>query len=122
MKQPITHYDLQIRIDETVQASLVGELNKAIEIFDDEYDYKILTPRLKNGTLKINSADLVHVLGFFDENQVDQVSFARLQSQLKKQLEMQLNKTLDSEARYHYQWTITALKEFETGRYLEDRV
>ena len=58
----VDYYDLKIPIPDHV----VEVASKALEEFEEHHDYIVLSPKLKNNLLKINSTDFIALLGYLE--------------------------------------------------------
>lgn len=112
----VEHLDLSLRIPEHLMEQIQGWLDD----FLTESEDVIKTPKMKSGALRMNSQDLIEFLGYVDPSQLSDVDQQRIKSLAKEQLQDNLNKAIRSEYRYHYQWCLAALQNFEWGRFINE--
>lgn len=115
-KKVIDHLDITLPVHPELQELCQRWLDR----FSDEHDYIEATPRLRRGTLLINSTDLISFLGYIDPTGCPEIEMARFKRAVRTQLENQLLYSVSQDTRAHYQWCLTALKSFAWGRYLSD--
>lgn len=109
----IEYYDLKIAIPD----HLTDVTQSAIDEFEDHQDYIVLSPKLKNRVLKINSTDFIALLGFLDVSKISEMDLKRIQSEAESQMQQYVAKTVKADYRSHYQWCLAALKNLDWGRH-----
>ena len=114
----IEYLDLSLRIP----PHLLEVARRWVEQFNDEGEEIVSPPKMKAGVLRINSQDLIQFLGFVDPEELSAIDLQRLKSLAKEQLQIGLGKVLHPDYRYHYQWCLAALENFEFGRFVASSV
>ncbi len=109
----IDHLDIQISVP--VERGPLFE--QWLADFVDHHDYMVTPPKLRQQTLKINSTDLVDFLGFMAIDELTEIEKKRIELQIQTQMQQYIDKTLSPDFRSHYQWCLTAIKNFEWGRH-----
>lgn len=114
----VEYLDLSLRIPDHLQEHAQAWIQR----FLDEGEEIVSPPKIRLGVLRINSQDLVQFLGFVDPETLTVMDLQRLKSNAKAQMEDLLRKSLHPDYRYHYQWCLAALKNFEFGRFVSEDV
>ncbi len=112
----IDYPDLYIRIP----SALESLFQTFIDEFVDSHLYVEVTPKLKDGTLLINSTDLIAFTGYIAQSQLSELDIFRFKSASIKQLEQQLVKSLSLTTQAHYKWCLAQFKNLDFGRFRED--
>ena len=112
----IDYYDLKIHYKRDHQT----DLERAIQSYENNYDYLKMTPKLRDQGLLINSNDLIPFLGHLDTSTWVELDIQRLKTEIRQKLGDLLGKAIHSEFRSHYQWCLTALETFQWGRFLKE--
>lgn len=115
-KKQVQHLDLALRIppetDELFKQWLID--------FEEGHDYVQVSPKLRGQTLKINSQDLIDFLGFIQPDEINAFHLRQFRKQVEDQLKAMLSKSLHPDYRYHYQWCLAALNNFDDGRFHQE--
>lgn len=109
----VEHLDLSLRLP----PHLLELTQQWIEQFTEEGEEIVTPPKIRKDVLRINSQDLIQFFGYVDPEKLTSLDLQRLKSLAKEQLELGLNKSLHADYRYHYQWCLAALENFEFGRF-----
>jgi hypothetical protein len=115
-KKVIDYFDLKI----TFKADHKPDLENTINLYEHNYDYIKMTPKLRAQVLLLNSIDLIPFLGYLDHSQWSELDTQRLKSEIKGKLEDLLGKSLHADYRAHYQWCLAGLENFEWGRFVPE--
>ncbi len=114
-KDVIDYADLVIGLS----PSLSDVLEKACKRFCDEYPHYEVEPKMRGRTLYANSTDLIALLGYVNPEQLSALEQKRLMKKVHSALEQQLVKSLSTRHQAHYRWCLTALHNFDWGRFSE---
>lgn len=109
----VDYYDLKISIPDHV----VEVAQNAMEEFEEHHDYIVISPKLKNKLLKVNSTDFIALLGYLDVGHLSEIDLKRIQSDAEEQMQQYIAKTVNADYRSHYQWCLAALKNLDWGRH-----
>lgn len=109
----ITYYDLKIPVPDHMTKMTQAAVNE----FEDHHDYIVLSPKLKNKVLKVNSTDFIALLGYLEVSNFSEMDLKRIQSEAESQMQQYVAKTVNADYRSHYQWCLAALKNLDWGRH-----
>lgn len=109
----VEHLDLSLRLPPHLQ----DIVKQWMDQFTEEGEEIVTPPKIRRGVLRINSQDLIQFFGYVDPDKLTSLDLQRLKNMAKEQLELGLNKSLHADYRYHYQWCLAALENFEFGRF-----
>lgn len=112
----VEHLDLSLRLPPHMK----DLIETWLEQFLEEGEEIVTPPKIKKGLLRINSQDLIQFLGYIQPGELQPIDLQRIKTLAKDQLELSLNKSIHPEYRYHYQWCLAALENFELGRFHPD--
>ena len=110
----IDYLDLSIPIPLTSQEAL----EHALKRMKDSYLHLEREPRVKDGTLAINSNDFIAFLGYLNPQDLSEIELRRLTSNAEAELDQQLLRSVSVDKRAHYKWCVAAMKNFQMGRFL----
>lgn len=118
MAKTIDHLDLVIKLSEGIHQVV----EHALDLFLSDSETIVAKPVLQRSQdacyLRINSFDLVNLLGYLNPDVLTELEQKRLFRSIEKVIAGQLGKTLNSSSDYHYKWCLTAIHNFEMGRHL----
>lgn len=89
-----------------------------LDMFTNHHNFVQSNPRLNKTRLLINSYDFVAYAGYLDIKQISDFDMHRFLIRATQALEHKLLNATVLDHRAHYQWCLTALKNFEIGRFL----
>ena len=94
-------------------------IEEALQAFSDNYINAELAPLIKAGKLFVNSTDFIALLGYLNPLGLSEFELKKLKESAKESLEQLLLKSVNLDHQSHYRWCLTALKNFEVGRFLD---
>lgn len=110
----IDYLDLSVSVSPTSQEAL----ERVLDRLKDSYLHLEREPKLKDGTLVINSNDFIAFLGYLDPQELSELELRRLISSAEAAMDQCLLRSVSVDKQAHYKWCVAALKNFELGRYL----